>query len=142
MAKEVETVTRFNDTDPADVQNAVRSRLSDLFSKVKAIPESQNRIHYKAGSFLHPYGVKVTVATESVGDATVLKISGRPKMQFLAYVLMAVIGPLLYFGLTYPLEGFLGLIASVVLILLSLFERNRAQKRLAQVSSDIASIIH
>ena len=108
MAKEVETVTRFNNTDPADVQNAVRSRLSELFSKVKATPESQNRIHYKAGSFLHPYGVKVTVATEPVGDATVLKMSGWPKMQFLAYVLMIITGLLLAFGLTYPLHGFWG----------------------------------
>jgi len=141
MAKTVDTVTRINNVNAADVQNAIKARLTDIFSKVKASAGSQNQIHYKGGSFFQPYGFKATASTETIGDATVLKLSGRPKMNFLGYLILLVIASLLIFGLNYGEEGLLAIPAALVMIIASRFEQKKVTRRLHQVSADVSGIL-
>lgn len=141
MAKTVDSVTRINNANATDVQNAVKARLTDIFSKVKASAVSQNQIHYKGGSFFQPYGFKATASTETIGDATVLKLSGRPKMNFLGYLALLLIAGLLIFGLNYGEEGLLALPAALVMIIASRFEQKKVTRRLQQVSADVSGIL-
>ncbi len=141
MVKTVDTITRINNADATAVQNALKSRLTDVFSKVTSTPGSQNQVHYKGGSIFQPYGFKVTASTESIGDATVLKLSGRPKMNFLAYLVLLVAAALLIFGLNFGEQGLLAIPAALVLVIASKFEQKKVSRRLQQVQADIGNIL-
>lgn len=138
MPKSVDTVVRINNPDAIAVQDAVKARLSSVFSSVKSTSKKANEVFYKGGSFLKPYGFKAKVTTEPVGDnATVVKLVGRPKMNALAYIAMMFVAVLLIFGLSNPVDGFWGLIAAVVMIIASVIEQRRVARQLEKVAEEI-----
>lgn len=137
MVKTVDTITRINNADATAVQNALKSRLTDVFSKVTSKAGSQNQIHYKGGSFFQPYGFKATAATESIGDATVLKLSGRPKMNFLGYLVLLVVASFLIGALKFGQP--LAIPVALVMIVASQFEQKKVVRRLQQVPADVGT---
>lgn len=138
MPKSVDTVIRINNPDATVVQDAIKARLTNVFSSVKSTPRKTNEVFYKGGSFLKPYGFKATVTTEPAGDAaTVVRLVGRPKMNALAYIATIFVAVLLIFGLSNPIDGFWGLIAAVVMIIASVIEQRRITRQLEKVTNEI-----
>ena len=139
MPKTIDTMVRVR-ADAATALDVLKRRFADFFSKVSATSVSTQRTDLKGGSILRPYGFKATVLTEQAGpDATVLKISGRPKMNLIAYILMLVVAALLIFGLSNPEEGFWGIIAALVMIIAAILEQRRVKRQIQQASAELAS---
>jgi hypothetical protein len=141
VVKTVDTIVRVNNADAAAVQDAVKARLTDIFSKVKSTAGKKNQVHYKGGSFFQPYGFKATASTETIGDATVLKLSGRPAMNFISYLAALVVAGFLIYGLNFGASGIFGVIAAVIMIIASKAEQKKVTRRLQQVTADISSVL-
>lgn len=139
MPSTIETMVRVR-SDAATALDFLKGRFAEFFSKVNTTSISGQRTSLKGGSLLRPYGFKATVVFEQAGpDTTVLKISGRPKMNLIAYVLMLVVATLLIFGLSSPEEGFWAIMAALVMIIASIVEQRRVKRQIQQVSVDLAS---
>lgn len=137
MSKQVEVLIKVKDADEKEIIDFVRNRFTDIFSKVKETKLGENRTSYKGGSLLRPYGVKATVTKEKAGNnATILKFSGRPKMNLIAYLALILVFVLLLVGLSYPAEAGLGLIAAFIMIVAALFEQKKVMKNIKQVADD------
>jgi hypothetical protein len=137
MPKTVDALVKVKNADAQQVLDFVKSRFSDIFSKVTSSPTGQDSWTYKGGSLLRPYGFKALISVEAVsGDATMLKIAGRPKMGLMAYLLMLVAATLLIFGLSNPIQGFWGLIAAAVLVIASKRDQKKVSKQLEQIAAE------
>lgn len=129
---------KVRNTDKQAVDEFIRERFADVFSKAKAKPKGESSIAYKGGSIVRPYGFKaISTIQSSTDDAQIVKLWGRATMAPMAYlVLVLIIGSILGLIINAIEYWFCGLLLIILLVAMAK-ERKSTAKKINQVLDEV-----
>jgi hypothetical protein len=138
MVETVNALVKVRNTDKQAVDEFIRERFQDVFSKAKAKPKGENSVAYKGGSIMRPYGFKaVSTVLSSTDDAQIVKLWGRPTMTPMAFaVLVLIIGSVLGLIIN-PLEYWFCGVLLIILFVGITKERKSTAKKIHQVLDEV-----
>lgn len=142
MPKTIDAIIKIDNKSSSEIADSIQKRLEQVFSKVKATRSKSGETVYRGGQSLKPYGFKAEISLEELSEgATVVRLAGRPTMRFLAVVCSILAICFLAYGLTYPINGFYGLIAAAIIIVVLVLEQKKTTKQLKQFLEEL-KLIH